>query len=62
MEKVKIDDDLLLDKVQKKLMERHVYVVKFKKGLRVSICSISKEECEYLPSKIKEVMEECKND
>ena len=59
---VKIDDDLLLDKVQKKLMERHIYVVKFKKGLRVSICSISKEECEYLPSKIKEVMEECKND
>lgn len=56
---VKIEDDELLDKVQKKLMEKHIYVVKFKKGLRVSICSITKEQCSYLPSKIQETIKEC---
>ncbi len=59
---VKIDDQNILDKYHQKLVENHIYTVKSVGGIRVSICSLTVDECKKLPKKMQEVLKECLND
>ncbi len=46
------------DALSKKLEERDIFLVPLKKGIRVSVASLSEDKCRRLPAEIKRAMEE----
>ena len=59
---VKMADAALAGRMQRRLMERHVYVLNFKLGLRVAICSLSVEQCSQIVPLLKQALADDKND
>jgi aspartate/tyrosine/aromatic aminotransferase len=57
---IKIEDDNVLNKFHNNLIAKHIFAVKFDKGIRISLCAISKEEAEKLPELLKETLEASK--
>ncbi|MDO4378601.1 MAG: aminotransferase class I/II-fold pyridoxal phosphate-dependent enzyme [Erysipelotrichia bacterium] len=58
---VKIDDKDILDKYHQKLIDHHIYTVKSTGGIRISICSLTVDECKTLPEKMQKALKECLN-
>ncbi len=46
-----------LDRFQKELEKEHIYGVKFKKGMRIAICSLSIEKTDGLAFRLKEILD-----
>ena len=44
------------EKASQKLMEKNIFVVPLKKGLRFAVCAVSEEKCKTAPKEIKEVI------
>lgn len=57
---VKVEDDNLLNKFHNNLIANDIFAVKFDKGVRISLCAITKEEANLLPKQLKEVLEASK--
>lgn len=45
------------DKYHEKLMEQHIYTVKVNKGIRVAVCSLSKDKCKGLAERMKVILD-----
>ncbi len=57
---VKVEDDEILNKFHNNLISKNVFAVKFDKGIRISLCAITKQEASLLPALLKEALEESK--
>ncbi len=57
---IKIEDDNILNKFHNNLIAKHIFAVKFDKGIRISLCAITKEEAAKLPKLLKETLEASK--
>ena len=58
---LKIDDEVLLDKLHKALLARHIYTVKFTGGLRIALCSLNLNDCRKLPALLNQCLKEVLN-
>lgn len=56
---VRMNNNDIRDKYHEKLMEQHIYTVKVNKGIRVAVCSLSKDKCKGLAERMKEVLDNC---
>jgi len=54
---IKIEDDALLNRFHNNLIARNIFTVKFDKGIRISLCAITREEAAVLPKILNEVLE-----
>ena len=54
---VRVEDPALLDRVTDKLIEDHIYTVKYPKGIRFAICSMSLEDCKVAPARIRKAFD-----
>ena len=57
---IKVEDDDLLNKFHNNLIANDIFAVKFDKGIRISLCAITKNEANVLPKRLKEVLEASK--
>ncbi|MGI6608652.1 MAG: pyridoxal phosphate-dependent aminotransferase [Erysipelotrichaceae bacterium] len=57
---VKVEDDEILNRFHNNLIARNIFAVKFDKGIRISLCAITKEEAGILPKLLKETLEASK--
>ena len=46
------------DKFHEALMAQHIYTVKVNQGIRVAVCSLSKEKTDGLAKRMKEIYDE----
>lgn len=51
-------DNETRDKFHEALMEQHIYTVKVNQGIRVAVCSLSKEKTDGLAKRMKEIYDE----
>ena len=56
---LKIEDPDQLSRFVDKCMENHIYGVRFNKGYRIAICSLSKEKLDGLAPRLKSILEQC---
>ncbi len=56
---VRMNNNDIRDKYHEKLMEQHIYTVKVNKGIRVAVCSLSKDKCKGLAARMKEILDSC---
>lgn len=56
---VKMNNNDIRDKYHEKLMEQHIYTVKVNKGIRVAVCSLSKDKCKGLAERMKVILDTC---
>ena len=54
---VHIEDKDLLNRYYENLNKADIYTVKFSSGIRVAICSVSKEKCAGLAKRMKEILD-----
>ncbi|MGN1398946.1 MAG: pyridoxal phosphate-dependent aminotransferase [Erysipelotrichaceae bacterium] len=59
---VKVEDVAKLTKLNEKLIENNVFAVKVNRGIRFSICSLTIEQCQKLPTLISSLYKEVNND
>ena len=55
---IPVDDPEILTRYHEKLMDHHIYTVKFSKGIRVAICSLSLKKINGLPYRMKKILSE----
>jgi aspartate aminotransferase/aromatic-amino-acid transaminase len=57
---LRVEDPALLDKFTEKLIEDHIYTVKYPRGIRFAICSMSLEDCKVAPARIRAALDRAK--
>lgn len=58
---IQVSDNELKNSYHEALMKNHIYTVSVSKGIRVAICSLSREKAKGLAKKMKEILEEVIN-
>ena len=57
---VRVEDPKLLDRAVEHLIADHIYTVKYPKGIRFAICSMSLKDCQVAPARIRAALDKAK--